>query len=174
MRPAPLQLDFVQPVRRPLWLGLLLLALALGVAADLGKRWQDTREALQRMQASDSLLNTDRPRGKPVPAEYLDDHVKAAETVVRNLTLPWASLIETLEETGNQDVAVLQVQPDAQQRLLRMTGEARNQNALWQYVNSLAATRSLEEVHLLNHQVLQEDPQKPLQFSLQARIKAAP
>jgi hypothetical protein len=28
-------------------------------------------------------------------------------------------------------------------------------------------------VHLLNHQVQQEDPQKPLQFSLQAKIKGA-
>jgi hypothetical protein len=173
MRHTPLQLDFIQPVRRPRWFGLLLLALALGVAAQLGTRWQDAREALQRMQASDSMLNSDRPRAKPVPAERLDDHVKAAEAVVRNLTLPWASLIETLEGTSNEDVAVLQIQPDAQQRLLRVTGEARNQNAMWQYVNSLATTRDLADVHLLNHQIMQEDPQKPLLFSLQARIKAA-
>ena len=155
-------------------LRIVLACLALGVAAELGKRWQDTRDALQRTQASNNLLNNDRPRAKPVPAEHLEDHVKAAETVVRNLTLPWASLIETLEETSTQDVAVLQVQPDAQQRLLRVTGEARKQTALWQYVNSLAATRGLADVHLLNHQVLQEDPQKPLQFSLQARIRVSP
>jgi Tfp pilus assembly protein PilN len=173
MKPAPLQLDFIRPPRRPLWLGLLVLALALGAAAELGVRWQDARGELRQMQAANNLLNSDRPRAKAVPVERLDEHVKAAEVVVRNLTLPWASLIETLEGTTTPDVAVLQIQPDAQQGLLRINGEARNQGAMWQYVRDLSAAGSLEEVHLLNHQVQQEDPQKPLQFSLQAKIKAA-
>lgn len=173
MKPPPLQLDFVRPPRRPLWLGLLLLAVAAGIATQLTLRWQDTRTELRRAQAASNLLNGERPRGKAPSLERLDDHVKAAEAVVRNLTLPWASLIETLESTSSQDVAVLQVQPDAQQGLLRITAEARNQATLWQYVRALAAAQSLEEVHLLNHQVQQEDPQKPLQFSVQAKIKAA-
>lgn len=173
MKPAPLQLDFIQPPRRPLWLGLVLLALALGVAAELGMRWQETRAELRRMQAANNLINTDRPRAKPVPVDRLDEHLKAAQVVVRHLTLPWASLIETLEGTTNQDVAVLQIQPDAQQGQLRITGEARNQGAMWQYVHGLSGAKALEDVHLLNHQVQQEDPQKPLQFSVQARIRAA-
>jgi hypothetical protein len=173
MKPSPLQLDFIQPPRRPVWLGLLLLAIALGVAAELVLRWQDTRGELRRIEAANNLLNGERPRAKPVPVERLDEHLKSAEAVVRNLTLPWASLIETLESTTTPDVAVLQIQPDAQQGLLRISGEARNQGAMWQYVRSLSAAQSLQEVHLLNHQVQQEDPQKPLQFSLQARIKGA-
>jgi Tfp pilus assembly protein PilN len=173
MKTAPLQLDFIRPPRRPLWLGLLLLAVALGFAAELALRWQTARSELSRVQAANNLINGDRPRAKPVPVERLDEHVKAAEAVVRNLTLPWASLIETLEGTSNPDVAVLQIQPDAQQGLLRISGEARNQSAMWLYVRNLSAARSLDEVHLLNHQVQQEDPQKPLQFSVQAKIKAA-
>lgn len=173
MKAAPLQLDFIRPPRRPLWLGMLLLALALGLAAELVLRWQATRGELNRIQAANNLINGDRPRPKPVPLERLDEHVKAAESVVRNLTLPWASLIETLEGSTNPDVAILQIQPDAQQGLLRITGEARHQVAMWDYLRNLAAAPSLAEVHLLNHQVQQEDPQKPLQFSVQAKIKAA-
>lgn len=174
MKPPPLQLDFIRPPRRPLWLGLLLLAVAVGIATQLAIRWQDTRAELRRAQAANNLLNGDRPRAKAPAIDRLEDHVKAAEAVVRNLTLPWASLIETLEGTSSQDVAVLQIQPDAQQGLLRIAGEARNQATLWQYVRGLAAAQNLEDVHLLNHQVQQEDPQKPLQFSVQAKIKAAP
>jgi Tfp pilus assembly protein PilN len=173
MKRSALQLDFIQPPRRPLWLGMILLALALALAAELALRWQATREQTRRIETTRSLLNTDRPAAKSVPIERLDDHIKSAEGVVRNLTLPWASLIETLEDAATRDVAVLQIQPDAQQRQLRITGEARNQAALWQYVGNLAAAKSLQEVHLISHQVQQEDPQRPLLFSVQATFKAA-
>ena len=173
MKRATLQLDFIRPPRRALWLGLLLLVLALGIASHLVLRWQDARTALRHMNAASSLLNTDRPRAKPVSVERLDEHVKAAETVVRHLTLPWATLIETLENVTTKDVAVLQIQPDALQRNLRITAEARNADAMWHYVRSLAAANTLEAVHLINHQVQADDPQKPLQFSVQASFKAS-
>ena len=173
MKPAPLQLDFIQPPRRPMWLGLVLLALTLGIAAELALRLHEVRTELRRVAATKELLNADRPRAKPVPVAQLDEHVKAAEGVVRNLTLPWATLIETLENAATKDVAVLQIQPDAQQQQLRVTAEARDQGAMWQYVRNLAAAKALEDVHLLNHQVQQDDPQKPLQFSVQATVKIA-
>jgi hypothetical protein len=169
-----LELDFVAPPRRPLWLGLLLLAVALAIGGDLALRLRDARQELSHIETTQSLVNTERAPIKAVPVERLDEHVKASETIVRQLTLPWATLIETLENAGTQDVAVLQVQPDALLRQLRLTAEARNQGAMWQYVNKLAAAKTLEHVHLLNHQVQLEDPQKPLQFSLQATFRGAP
>jgi hypothetical protein len=172
MKPARLQLDFIQPPRRPLWLGLLVLTVALGTTGLLALRLHEVRSELRRVTTAKELLNTDRPRTKPVPVARLDEHIKAAEGVVRNLTLPWATLIETLENAATPDVAVLQIQPDAQQQQLRVTAEARNQGAMWQYVRKLAAANTLEDVHLLSHQVQQDDPQKPLQFSVQATVKA--
>ena len=44
MRRSPLELDFITPPRRSLWLGLLLLAIALGVAAHLVLRLRDARD----------------------------------------------------------------------------------------------------------------------------------
>jgi hypothetical protein len=169
-----LELDYVVPPRRSLWLGLLLLAIALGVAADLVKRFTAARDERGRLEATQGLLNTERPAVKPVPVERLDEQVKSAETAVRQLTLPWATLIEVLENATTPDVAVLQVQPEAQQRLLRITAEARNQKAMLLYLRKLAANSALEEVHLVNHQVQSDDPQKPLQFSVQANFKVAP
>lgn len=174
MKPHPLQLDFIRQRRRPFWLGLLLFVVAVAIAGELSVRWRDNRIELQRVQGTRTLQAEERPRVKAPPIERLDEHLKAAEAVVRNLTLPWASLIETLERTTSPDVAVLQIQPDAQQGLLRLSGEARNESAMWQYVRNLAAARNLDDVHLLNHQMQQEDPQKPLLFSLQARIRLTP
>jgi Tfp pilus assembly protein PilN len=169
-----LELDYVVPPRRPLWLGLLLLAIALGIAADLVKRFGVARDERSRIETTQGLLNTERPVAAALPVERLDEQVKSAETIVRQLTLPWATLIEVLEGATTQDVAVLQVQPEAQQRVLRITAEARNHKAMLQYLQKLAASRALDEVHLLNHQVQIDDPQKPLQFSLQATFKVAP
>lgn len=174
MKRTALQLDYIQAPRRMLWPGLLLLVLALLAAAHLGLRWREARTEINRIETTRSLVNAERPRAKAVPMERLDEHVKAAETVVRQLTLPWAPLIETLENVAVKDVAVLHVQPDAQQRNLRITAEARNANAMWQYVHNLTAAKTLTAVHLVNHQVQAEDPQKPLQFSVQASFKASP
>ena len=173
MSRSQLELDFVAPPRRPLWIGLLLLAVAMAIGGDMALRLRDARQELRRIETTQSLLNTDRTPAKPIPVERLDEHVKATETIVRQLALPWATLIETLENAGTKDVAVLQVQPDALQRQLRVTAEARNQGAMWQYVNNLAAAKTLEDVHLLSHQVQLEDPQKPLQFSVLATFRAA-
>ena len=157
-----------------MWPGLLLLAVALGVATSLVLRFREARNELSLLETTQSALNTDRPQAKRMPAEKLDDQVKTAEAVVRQLTLPWAALIETLEAAAAKDVAVLQVQPEAQQRLLRISAEARNHGAMLQYLRNLSSARALSDVHLLTHQVQTDDPQKPLQFSLQATFTVMP
>jgi Tfp pilus assembly protein PilN len=173
MKRSRLELDYVVPPHRPVWLGLLLLTVALGIAADLVLRFLNARDVLGLAEATQSLQTTHRP-AKPVPMERLDEQAKAAEAAVRQLTLPWATLIQILEDATTKDVAVLQVRPEAQQRLLRITAEARNHKAMLLYQRNLAATSVLDDVHLLNHQAQLDDPQKPLQFSIQATFKVAP
>ena len=173
MKHPPIELDYVVLRHHPAWIGLLLLTVALGIAVDLVLRYRSARDALGRAETTQGTLNADR-RATSVPLERLEEQVKVAETAVRQLTLPWATLIEVLEDATMKDVAVLQVQPEAQQRLLRITAEARNHKAMLQYQSNLAAASVFENVHLLNHQVQLDDPQKPLQFSIQATFKAAP
>jgi Tfp pilus assembly protein PilN len=93
--------------------------------------------------------------------------------VVRQLTLPWAALIGTLEQAATREVAILQLQPDAEQRLVRLSGEARDREAMFQYLRRLSAAPGLGDVHLVSHQVQLEDPQRPIQFAVQATLKDA-
>jgi len=174
MKPRRLELDYVASPRPPLWLGVLVLAAALGIGAELFARYHDAQLELARLEAATSLVSPQRRPARAVPKERLDEEVRAAEAVVRQLTLPWASLIETLERAATREVAVLQLQPDAQTRALRLTAEARNREAMFAYVRRLAAAQSLADVHVLSHQVQLDDPQKPIQFTVQAAIKAAP
>jgi hypothetical protein len=172
MKPRLLQLDHYAPPRRSRWPGYLLLALAVFTAAEVTQRYRAAQLAAERHEATHGVLNVQRPPVKTIPKEQLDEQVKSAQTVVRQLTLPWARLIETIEATGSNDVAILQLQPDAQHRMLQITAEARSQDAMVEYLRRLADGQGFAYVHLLSHEVQQDDPQHPIQFSAQASFKA--
>jgi Tfp pilus assembly protein PilN len=174
MMPHRLELDFIAAPHRRRWLGYTLLAVSLLVATDLVVRFRDAQTEVEHIEAAKGLLSTEREAAKAAPKERLDEQVRNAEAIVRQLTLPWAMLIQTLEEAAISDVAILQLQPEAQQRLLRVMAEARNQEAMLEYVRRLAGTQTLLNVHLVNHQIQLEDPQRPIQFSVQATFKGSP
>jgi hypothetical protein len=173
MKPGRLQLDYIAPVRRPAWPGLLVLALSLALAAGLWTRYRDAQLELARLEATSSLLSSERRPARVVPKERLDEEVKAAEAVVRRLTVPWGSLVQALEQAATRDVALLQLQPDAENRTVRLTAEARSAEAMFAYARRLGAAQGLADVHVVSHQVQREDPQRPIQFALQATLKAA-
>jgi hypothetical protein len=154
-----------------LWPGFLVLALSLVIAAGLGERYRDARVEVARLETQSGLIVPERP-SKPIPRERVEEEARNAEAVVRQLTLPWAALIATIEQAATtREVAILQLQPDAENRLLRLTAETRHREAMFDFVRRLGEQPLLADVHLVSHQVQREDPQHPVQFSLQASIK---
>jgi hypothetical protein len=150
---------------------LLLLAVSLAVAAGLGERYRDARVDIARLEAQTGLIVPERP-AKPIPRERIEEEARNAEAVVRQLTLPWAALISTIEQAAaTKDVAILQLQPDAENKLLRLTAETRQREAMFNFVRRLADAPLLADVHLVSHQVQREDAQHPVQFSIQASIR---
>src|SRR5690348_4015120 len=129
MKPRRLDLDHVAPQRRSRWPGVRLLALAAVATAQVAEQYRHAQLALERHQHVQGMPNVQRPARKAIPKAQVDEQRKSAEAVVRELSLPWPKLIEALETTGGKDVAILQLQPDAQQRVLRIMPEARNQDA---------------------------------------------
>ena len=148
-----------------------MLVLSLAVAGGLLARYRDVQQQLVRLQAESGLIGPDARAARPIPKERIEEESRAAEAVVRQLTLPWATLIATIEQAATRDVAILQLQPDADQRVLRLMAEARNRDAMFEYVRRLGAAKGLGDVHIVNHQVQREDPQRPIHFSVQAAIR---
>lgn len=171
IRVRRVELDYVAPVRRPRWPGLAVLALALAVSGQLGFMYRESQGELARLEAAAGLAAPERRPARVLPKERLDEETKSAEAVVRELTLPWGGLIRALEDAAMRDVAILQLQPDAHQRVLKLTAEARSQEAMFRYLHRLAAADNLGEAHLVSHQVQRDDPQRPIQFSVQAILK---
>jgi hypothetical protein len=172
MRRAPLELDFIAAPRRRRMAGVAVLALALACAGLLASKHRDAQQRLQQLEAAEGLSASRSPRA--VPRERLDEQVKGAQAIVRQLALPWAELIDSLERSATREVSVLHVQPDAQQRLLRITAEARGEAQMLEYLRRVGAVGGLSEVHLVSHQMREDAPLRPLQFSLQASFRSVP
>jgi hypothetical protein len=150
---------------------LALLAVALALSAVVLERYRDVRDDLARLQAQAGLVLPGGRATRALPKERLDEQAKSAEAVVRQLTLPWASLIGAIEQAATRDVAILQLQPDAEHSVLRLTAEARNREAMFEYLKRLGAARELTNVVLVSHQVQKDEPQQPIQFAVQALLR---
>ena len=168
------ELDYLAPARVPIWPGILVLALSLAIAGALLARYRDTRDQLARLQTTGKLISSERRPLTEIPRERLEGEVKSAESVVRQLALPWASLIQAIEQSATREVAILQLQPDAETRTVKLTAEARSRAAMFDYLRRLGAAPGLADVYVVSHQVQRDDPQHPIQFSLQASLRSAP
>ena len=169
-KPRRLELDYLVSRRRPRWLGVLVLAVSLALAATIFARWRDAQLELARLDAAGMVAHERRPAA-PIPEARLAAEVTNAEAVVRSLTLPWAGLVRAVEQAATRDVALLQLQPDPQARTLRLSAEARHREAMFDYVRRLAAAGDLADVHLVSHQVNRDDPRRSVHFSVQAILR---
>jgi hypothetical protein len=170
MRPPRLELDHVAPRRRTRWPGLALLGVSLAVAAGLAMRYQETAERL----AQAPVKSFSPPPPRAAPARTNDAEERIARAALRQLALPWAGLVRALEDAAVPDVALLQVQPEAQQQVLRVSAQARNAAAMFRYIRGLTEAKGLSEVHLVSHEVAQDDPQHPVRFAAQASFRTMP
>lgn len=165
------ELDYVAPPRRLRAPGLALLVLALACAVGLLEHYRSVKLEAAGIESARALLPGERKAGRNDARKTSDEDFKQAETVVRQLALPWAAMIHAVEGAASTDVAVLQMEPDARERRLRLTAEARNEEAMLEYLRRLGGEKGLSDTHLASHQVVTEDPRRPIQFTVLAKFR---
>ncbi len=101
-------------------------------------------------------------------AQQAGVEIKAANEVIMQLTLPWNELFNALEETNTSDIALLGIEPDSRKRVVRLSGEAKNAAALLEYIRLLQANKAMSSVYLRQQQVQEQNPEKPIRFTLDA------
>ena len=164
--PLILDLDFVAAPRSTwlgrcvLFAGLVCAAVGAGFAADAWVARQAEQDALS------SLTLGIPQRVARAPADPA--LVRAAAIVRRELQMPWGQLLLALEKASTRDVAVLTIEPTAAQRTLRITADARNADAMLDYLAQLKQ-QSLTQVVLTSHQFQAQTPGTPIRFQVQAR-----
>jgi hypothetical protein len=98
----------------------------------------------------------------------IEEEVRRAKGVIRQLTLPWDRMFAAIEASDNHGIALLTVQPDADKQHTLIGGEAKSLMVMLEYVQRLERSGALARVHVTTHEVQQQDPQKPVRFMLEA------
>jgi hypothetical protein len=154
--------------------GWILLGIALVALLDLGASWKqlddeiasaESRGAGSRSRGGAQLAQ--RGRGEGSAGAFRD-----ADQVARSLNLPWDKLFRSVEEATDEGVALLALQPDPQKREISISGEAKDYAAILAFVTRLDKRQSLHDVHLVKHEVREDDPQRPTFFSIVASWEA--
>jgi Tfp pilus assembly protein PilN len=168
-----LQLDY-QNIRPFPWGGVLLLLLALTIMVTTGIYYQN-------LNAQTALLETradkiERAAKKQYPggrsSEGMAKEVKRANEVLRQLSLPWGNLFQTIESAATKNVALLALEPDTEKRQVKISGEAKNIEAMIDYIKKMENHEVFGTVYLQSHHVQMQDPERPVRFVLQAIWKA--
>jgi len=158
---------------------LLLLAAVVVMAALAGQYLNLSRKLADSDAAADRLESTARRHGilvsRDVKADSEQgDEIRYANDVLRQLTLPWDQLFETIEAAGGKDVALLSLAPDRQKHQVRISIEAKNPDAGLNYLKGLEARDIFQTVRISSHQIQLQDPERPIRFTLQATWKDLP
>ena len=96
----------------------------------------------------------------------IEPQLKGAAGIIEQLSFPWGKLFYALESSMNEDVALLSVMPDVKGGTIALSVEARDWNAMLDYIRRLGEDSFFSDVHLISHQIQQADPQKPIRFVL--------
>jgi hypothetical protein len=172
-----LHLDYHRAYKPVPWLGLgVLLAAPIALAVMSGyyqtlneeiRFWESRADqaALSAQHATVSRPLTDQE----ARAQMLE--VKQANLVVRQLGLPINALFNAVDGSGRQDIALLSLEPDLQKGAVKIGGEAKDFEALLNYVKELSRREVFGSVMLQNHQIQREIAEKPVLFTLMAYWK---
>ena len=163
----PLSLNFERAPGGKLGYGLLavgalVMSLVIGAQAMVSQEMERHTVAARGAQAKRDAWVL--PRGVASEA----DAIAGARMVVGHLAGPGEKLFVTLEGIAEPDVALLALTPDTKTRTLRIQAEARDIDAMLAYLRVLEQSRAFTQVVLVEHEIQDRDPERPLRFSLAA------
>jgi hypothetical protein len=99
----------------------------------------------------------------------LRTEMRFARRVIEQLDTPWLALFAAVETAYDDNVTLLGVEPEPERREVRLIAEAKDVEAMLAYVRQVRQSPVLRDAWLANHQVNQQDPLRPVRFSIIAR-----
>jgi len=156
-----------RPVVR--WPGYLLLAMAIVAAAWVSYDYFAVSRRLADAEVAVSRLERRVARGQETAPTIQDSGnntvVQRAGEIVRKLSVRWDRLFEALESLRHEQVALLSVEPDAANGSVRLLAEAKDTSAMLEYLEQAQESGVLTSVVLGNHQVVEQNPYRPVRFA---------
>jgi Tfp pilus assembly protein PilN len=174
-----LDIDFAPPsLRRSLhrvpasaWLaGTLGLALCVTAACygNAALQRQHAREA-QLLRAQQRVAASMQGPAPVAQTPIAPAQAAAVNAAILQLNLPWRDLQDALASATPPEIALLALEPDARKRVLKITAETKDSDAMIAYIAQLKQQELFgTRVQLLRHEINELDPNKPLRFQVEA------
>jgi hypothetical protein len=163
-----LAIDFVAVARRVRWTRNVLALIAVAFAIDTGHRYVTLKSEVDQKSAAIARAASTQPASRPALNNHTADEYNFARQTLGRLSTPWDRLFDALEAAHSKDVVLLSVEPDADNRTVTITGEAKDYLGALGYLANLAQQRPLKRVHLVHHEVRKQLSLRPLLFSISA------
>lgn len=168
---SELRLDY-QPSSAFPWAGAVLFVLAVIALVLTGVHYLKLNEQVAGWEAkaarSNDKTSVHQTAGHASSSVELAQEVSNANEVLRQLSVPWETLFQAVESSGSGKVTLLALEPDVEKHQVKINGETKNFKALTNYITQLQGQAVFGSVYLQSHQVQQQDPDKPVRFSLLA------
>ena len=170
MRRLRLKFPYVEQQASPIDYGLLLLGLLFLVTTVMHLKsiieettnWETQVDRFEQLQQQKRAPRASSPRA----SQETQQELKQAREIMKQLNLPWEMLFDSLEYAVTKDIALLSVQPNVANQSIRINGEARNLVALTDFVEAIEREAFFENAYVLSYKVKQENPHRPILFSL--------
>lgn len=148
-----------------------LVALLLACVAAAATLWQlaATRQAIARLVPAAVAA---APVAAPHPV-LTREQMRAWNVVARQLNMPWARMLDTLEQATPDDVALVAIEPESRDGTVRLLAEAVALEPLLAYAQALRGTGVFAEAALVKHEIQEQDPQRPVRITLLLRLADA-
>lgn len=173
-----LKLDYRQDRRLHHFLGYMLLALALALAAFLLWYYSNLHQQQVQIQSVvDSVESKINQSRQPLvrngnDSANIKEVMAYSNKVIQKLNLPWNDLFVLLEAAKSENIALLGVEPSVKEAKVKLTGEAKDFKAMFDYLRALQTQPVLKNVYLLDHKIDDQNPDKPIRFTLEASWEA--
>jgi Tfp pilus assembly protein PilN len=148
---------------------LLLAGAALAVAAagqyqSISLELEAQEQVLRQFQSKPRQQSGADPRSQ----RDRDQRLAGAGAVLSRLAVPWDALFKGLESVDEPDVALLALSPDAAKQQIKLGLEAKNMAAMVSYHSKLEQTPIFADVSFAQHEIEQQDPNRPVRFTISA------
>jgi hypothetical protein len=171
-----MSLDFAAQRLRPTFATSALLLLGLIALVGTGFEYYslNTQRAGLELKLAASLRQS---RPDPANEARAARANAAAADIATELGTPWTAMLLDLELAARDSqgrVAVLSVEPDHEKQRVRVSGESRDMTEVLAYLTRLQSGVTLQFPMLDSHEIVADDKEHPVRFTLTADWRATP
>jgi hypothetical protein len=152
--------------------GAIALTMVTWLSWEAQQRMRATEDAIARLQQKSDTRS--RRAAADAAAPLLGDQQRRDwNRVVRQLNTPWSAILDALETSLQESVALVAIEPDAVHGSVRMQVEARTLDAALVYASILGTTEPFDGVDLVKHETNEQDATRPMRLSMDAKLRSS-